>query len=124
MLELLLELIGEFVVQAFGELLFEGFFQFRRTNRTFAVLTAAVGYLVLGALLGAVSLLIFREHFIRSPSIRVVALVAVPVAVGVVMSLVGSWRARRGDSLVRLDRFSFAALMALGTSLVRWYYAS
>jgi hypothetical protein len=34
-------------------------------------------------------------------------LVITPVVAGLPMALMGRWRARRGDSLLRLDRFAY-----------------
>jgi hypothetical protein len=39
------------------------------------------------------------------------------------MCLVGAWRLRREQELVRLDRFAYGYLFALAMALVRFYLA-
>jgi hypothetical protein len=55
---------------------------------------------------------------------RVANLVLTPLAAGLMMSLMGAWRRRRGDDLIRLDRFSYGVLFALAMALVRFFFAS
>jgi hypothetical protein len=52
-----------------------------------------------------------------------VNLVVVPVLVGLVMVLLGAWRARRGDTVLRIDRFSYGYLFALALAAVRFFCA-
>lgn len=123
MLELVFEFIVEVVIQLFGEVLLDWFGQARRTRREVATASAVVGYSALGALVGVLSLKFFPHHFIRNETYRIVALVAGPVTVGLLMSAIGRWRLRRGDTIIRIDRFAYAAVFALAVSLVRWWFA-
>ncbi len=43
-----------------------------------------------------------------------------PVAAGVMMSALGAWRERRGQSRIRIVRFSYGCLFAFGLALVRF----
>src|ERR1043165_3931158 len=122
MLELLIELLGEFLLQVFGEVLVEFGLQalaepFRRRPSPWL---AAAGYGIFGALLGGASLLVLPKHLVAHSGWRVVNLVVTPVAVGVCMAWLGSWRARRGPSLIPIDRFAYAYLFALPFALVRF----
>ena len=47
-----------------------------------------------------------------------------PVAAGWMMSALGAWRERRGQDRIRIDRFAYGYLFALGLGLVRFFYAS
>ena len=84
---------------------------------------AGAGYLVLGALLGGVSLMVFPEHWVTDSDMRLLNLVITPVAAGLLMSAIGSWRRRRGRDLLRLDQFTHGWLFAFALALVRHFGA-
>ena len=125
MLEFVFGLLGEFLLQLVGEALIEiGFHSlaepFRRPPNPWL---AAIGYALFGAALGGLSLLLFPNNLVQG-ALRVVNLVATPVAVGCVLAGIGAWRARRGQSVLRIDRFSYGYLFALSVALIRFYFAS
>jgi hypothetical protein len=125
MLELLFEVLGEFLLQVFVEALVElGFHSlaepFRRPPNPWL---AAMGYAIFGAALGGLSLLAFPAHLTPAGVARIANLVLAPVAVGGCMVALGAWRARRGEPLLRIDRFSYGYLFALSLALVRFYFA-
>lgn len=125
MLELILELLGEFLLQVVGEALFEiGFHSlaepFRRPPNPWL---AAIGYALFGAILGGISLLAFPNNLVPE-AWRVANLVATPIAVGAIMTLMGAWRARRGQQVLRIDRFAYGYLFALFIALIRFYFAA
>jgi hypothetical protein len=39
------------------------------------------------------------------------------------MSLLGHWRAKRGDPVLRIDRFAYGYLFALGVAIIRFKFA-
>ena len=125
MLEFILELLGEFLLQVVGEALVEiGFHSlaepFRRPPNPWL---AAFGYALFGAILGGISLLAFPNNLVPG-AWRVANLVATPIAVGAVMAIMGAWRARRGQQVLRIDRFAYGYLFALFIALVRFYLAT
>jgi hypothetical protein len=125
MLEFIFQLLGEFVLQVVGEALVEiGFHSlaepFRRPPNPWL---AAIGYALFGAILGGISLLAFPNNLVPG-SWRVANLVATPVAVGGVMAVMGAWRARRGQTLLRIDRFAYGYLFALSIAVVRFCFAA
>jgi hypothetical protein len=91
----------------------------RRPN----VWVALLGYLLLGALVGALSLWIFPIQLTRDGWPRLLNLVVTPVIAGFAMALIGRWRARRGDPVLRIDRFACGYLFALTVALVRFNFA-
>ena len=124
MLEFVLELVGEFLLQVIGEALVElGLHSmaepFRRPPNPWF---AAAGYTLIGVLLGGLSLLVVPHNLVPE-SARVVNLVVTPIAVGVAMALLGAWRARRGQAVLRIDRFAYGYLFALSMALVRFFFA-
>jgi hypothetical protein len=123
-LEFIFEVIGEFLLQAVVEALIEvGLHSlaepFRRPPNPWL---AGLGYILFGAAIGGISLWVFPVNLVPQPW-RVVNLVATPVAVGGVMVLMGAWRAKRGQAVLRVDRFAYGYLFALSLALVRFLLA-
>ena len=56
-------------------------------------------------------------------TMRIVNLVLTPIAVGLLMCAMGAWRARRGDAVLRIDRFAYGYLFALALAVVRFSFA-
>ncbi|MES3024785.1 MAG: hypothetical protein V4857_24715 [Pseudomonadota bacterium] len=83
---------------------------------------AAIGYCILGAAAGALSLWLFPIPFIGSQAGRIANLIATPLAAGAVMAAMGAWRRRRGEELLRIDRFAYGFLFALSMTVVRFVY--
>lgn len=124
-LDVLLELVLELILELFGEVLVEWGLQslvapFRRDAN---VWLAVLGYLLLGTLFGALSLWPLPQALTRDGWPRLFGLVFAPVAAGLTMTLVGHWRARRGDPLLRIDRFAVGYLFALAVAVVRYNFA-
>ena len=125
----LFEVIGQFLVelilQALGELLVElGLRSMAETvKRPRSPALAAFGFLLWGALVGSLSLLVVPHSPIEDPSLRWVNLFATPVLVGLMMMVVGKIRDKKGQKLVRLDRFGFAFIFAFSMALVRFIWA-
>ena len=123
MLELIFQFFGEILLQIFLEVLVElGLHSTGRSRRPVNPWLAAVGYAVLGALLGGLSLWVMPELLIPEPG-RVLNLVIAPILVGLMMVGLGAWRARRGDPVLRIDRFVYGYLFALALALVRFQFA-
>lgn len=126
MLEFLLQLFGEFLIQAIGEALFE--LGLRSVTEPFRPAPhpwiAAVGYAVFGASIGGASLLIVHRHLVPPGPLRLLNLGLTPVAIGAMMTGIGAWRARRGDPVLRIDRFAYGYVFALAFGAVRYAFAA
>lgn len=121
MLEFLFQLIFEVVLQIALEILAEfGMHVVRdRLRQPANPWLAGMGYLVFGIIIGGLSLLVLHEHFIRSGAGRFLNLIITPVLAGLAMSWLGAWRQRRGQVKMRLDRFAYGYLFALGFAAIR-----
>ncbi|HEX8372314.1 MAG TPA: hypothetical protein VF585_06020 [Chthoniobacterales bacterium] len=122
MLEALFEIIGElvlqFIVEALAELGLHSLTEpFRKPG---SPCVAALIYAIFGTVAGGLSLLVFPSHLVSSPELRMANLVITPVVVGLLMCAMGAWRSRRGESLLRIDRFSYGYLFALSLALIRF----
>ena len=83
---------------------------------------AAVGYLMLGALAGALSLWLAPDVFIKAPWLRVMNLLLAPIAAGLIMGSIGSWRDKNDKDVVRIESFSYGFCFAFAMALVRFIW--
>ena len=125
MLEFLFEVVGEILLQVFLEALVElGLHSlaapFRKPPNPWL---AAIGYASFGAAAGGVSLWPFPSNFVTGETLRLVNLVVTPISVGLLMRVMGAWRARRGQAVLRIDRFANGYLFALSLALIRFWFA-
>jgi hypothetical protein len=124
-MEFLFEILGEFILQFLGEVLLEVGLQalaapFRKESSAWL---AAVGYAVFGAVLGALSLLVFPHYLMANKSLRVANAALSPIAAGMGMAALGAWRSKRGQVVLRIDRFSYGYVFALAFGLIRFWFA-
>jgi hypothetical protein len=124
-LEIIVQFLLELLVQVVGQFLFEVGLHalaepFRKAPNP---LVAAFGYVLLGVILGALTVWLFPAYMVKIPALRWVNLVLTPVLVGCCMWLLGVWRLKHGQCVLRIDRFSYGYLFALSVALVRFVWA-
>jgi hypothetical protein len=120
-LQFLFELVLQFVVEMLFELGLHALAEpFQRKPNP---LVAALGYVLIGCVLGALTLLVFPTYMVRIPILRWVNLVLTPVLVGIAMVLVGMWRQQHDQLVLRINRFSYGFLFAFSVALVRFVWA-
>jgi hypothetical protein len=128
-MEWIFEMIFQFIWEMLLQIVFEILAEFgmhstievfqRRPNPWLA----SVGHVILGAIAGLISLLIFPALLIHSHNAQLASLFITPLLAGAVMCLVGSWRRRRGQPVLRIDRFAYGYLFAVAMALVRYALA-
>lgn len=123
-----LQFIGEVLIQVILEAIVEfGLHSvrkpFRRPQPSHPA-PAAIGYAILGAIAGAISLWIFPALLIDDSWLRVANLVITPIAAGGAMAAIGAWRRTRENELIRLDRFAYGFLFALAMAGVRFAFGN
>lgn len=123
-LEVLLELFGELLLQLFGELFVSlGLHGLKQPfEREPNLWLAAISYALLGAAMGGLSLLIFPDSFVP-PAWRLANLIAAPLVAGGLMAVLGALRAKRGQAVLRIDRFGCGYVFALAFALLRYRLA-
>jgi multisubunit Na+/H+ antiporter MnhG subunit len=121
-MEIIFELLAELLLQIVFEVLAElGVHSVKETfKRPPNPFVAAIGYAIFGALAGGISLFWHPTHFTKTLTARVAVLILVPLAAGAAMALLGAWRRRRDQSLIRLDRFAYGYLFALAMAATRF----
>jgi hypothetical protein len=117
--EVFLQTVGEMVIEVFGHGMRETF----RRPKPLLPWLAAIGYFSWGAIVGGLSLWLFRDHFIAAKWLRIANLVLTPLLAGYIMAKVGAWRRNRDQEPIRLDSFSYGYCFALGMAVVRFIWA-
>jgi hypothetical protein len=107
------EFLAEFGVRSLAE-------PFRRPKPASPIM-AAIGYLIYGAIAGALSLLL-PKMFVIAKSLRVANLVITPIACGLMMAWFGKFREQKGAETIRLDTFMYGYLFALSMAVVRYVW--
>ena len=125
MIEWILVVVGEFLIQVVAEALIElGFHSlaepFKKTPNPWL---ASMGFALCGAVVGGLSLLAFPANLVPQ-SWRLINLLITPLAVGGFMALLGAWRVKRGQPMLRIDRFSYGYLFALALASIRYLFAA
>jgi hypothetical protein len=125
LIEAILQLLVEIVLQVFGEALaeFGGHCVASAFERRPNSWMAAIGYAILGAGIGVFSAWLVPA-LINSPTLRIANLVITPLIAGATTSMIGRWRRRREQELIRLDRFAYGYLFALSMALARLYLST
>lgn len=128
MLEVLAQILFEFILQIFGELLLALGVRAlkeplkKREERDLGF--AFVGYSLLGLAIGGLSLLIFPHSFAHNPQARNIGLLLIPLLSGLVMAGLGWLHIRQGKRQIRLDSFSYGSICAFGIAIVRFKFAT
>jgi hypothetical protein len=121
--ELLFQFLGEIILQIVFEVLAE--FGLRILREPFRQpphpWLASLGYALLGAFAGGISLLFFPSLFLLSQAARLANLLLTPIAAGLVMAALGVWRRKHDQPLLRIDRFAYGFLFALAMASVRFF---
>ncbi len=128
MLEFVLSALWEIVLQLVGELLLElGFSSFgepfRERKRAHPVLAGA-GLLLLGAVLGAATRLVWPGRIFPQGPVPGLSLVLSPVATGWIMHSYGEWCERRCSPRSFVETFWGGALFAFGMALARFLWVA
>lgn len=123
--EILLQYGAEFLIQLVVETGAEvGMHSMGKTfRRPKNPVVATLGFAICGLLAGGLSLLLFPHSSITDPTGRRINVIVAPIVAGAAMAVIGSLRRRRGQRLVRLDRFGYAYVFALMMALVRYRWA-
>ena len=116
--ELLLQMVFEAIAELFGHAVKEPF----RRPRPIRPWLAAIGYLIFGAAAGGLTVWLLPELFIKAEWLRVANLLLTPLAAGLIMEAIGSWRERREKEVLRLESFAYGFCFAFSMAVVRYAF--
>ncbi|MHB8859100.1 MAG: hypothetical protein ACYC6Z_06405 [Thermoleophilia bacterium] len=120
--ELFIDALGQVIFQILAEIgmrsLMEPFRKIKLPNLSNPVL-AGIGYSLYGAIAGGLSLLL-PKMFVLPEWLRILNIVVTPVVCGFTMVMIGQFRQRRGERVIRIDTFLYGYLFALAMAFVRF----
>lgn len=118
--ELVLQVVFEAIAELFGHAVKEPF----RCPRPVRPWLAASGYLIFGAAAGGLTVWLIPDLFIKAGWLRVANLVLTPLAAGLIMEAIGSWRERREKEVLRLESFTYGFCFAFAMAAVRYAFGN
>ena len=124
--EVLFQILGELLFQIVVQLLVElGFHSLGNSiSRRPSPGLATIGYILWGLIAGGLSLWAFPYSIIEDSTLRLLNLIVTPVTLGCLLTLIGRFRVRKGQELVRLDQFGYAFVFAFAMAFVRFVWAA
>jgi hypothetical protein len=112
------------VIQFGGEIFGDLFIHvLSESSRARNVTITLLGYILLGAAIGGLTVVIIPTHVIANEDLRVANLILTPLLVAGAMASAGAIRRRRGKRVVRMERFFYAYASAVSIALVRFFFA-
>jgi peptidoglycan/LPS O-acetylase OafA/YrhL len=124
-IEGILSLLGEIVLYFFAEVLFElgagAIGHGLKKKPSSNPFVSGVGYLLVGAIIGAASAWIMPNRIFPATTLNGVSLVLAPLGVGVLMMAYGKHRHSKGRETTYLATFWGGGLFAFTTAFVRWW---
>jgi hypothetical protein len=122
--ELFLEVLFEFAGEALLDLALRAIAEVFETSRITNPVLASIGYTLLGALAGGLSLFIFPHPLVHPSRLHGINLLVSPIVTGSVMSLIGSILSRQGKKVVQIESFGYGFAFAFGMALIRYFFVA
>ena len=126
--EFLFTVVGELLLQIIVEVLIAlGFNSVANTileRKERNPYLAFVGYCILGAIAGLISLWVVPHQIIESEAFALVNLFFTPIVAGILMSYMGYVRKRNGKDIIRLDSFLYGFIFAFFMGLIRYNFGA
>jgi hypothetical protein len=122
LLELVLEILGQILVEAAAALGWESLkASFRREHKSRPVL-AGIGFFLMGLFAGILSLLVIGRRLTPHAWVPGLSMVLSPIGTGLAMDSMGEFWQGRGKDRPPLFSFRAGAIFAFGMALVRFVY--
>jgi hypothetical protein len=121
-LEFFFEAAFEFAAEFLASLIWRGVAAvFDSTEFTNPPL-ACTGYVVLGGVVGGLSLLLFPHPLVHPSRFPGLSVVISPILAGLGMSLVGSALRKRNKKATQIESFGYGFAFAFGMALIRFFF--
>ena len=122
-LEPLLEGLFEYLLAGICDLLLRAVKAVFKTEELPSAWLAALGYVLLGLVIGGLNLIWFPVRLTRRSRIPGASLIASPLMTGLMMSWTGSFLRRRNERVTRIESFGYGCAFAFGVALIRFLWA-
>ena len=121
-------------IELFAEVIFQVFLEFlvalverssRKASSEYRLvhpMLSGLGYLILGAVVGAASVVLVPHRLVPPSKFHGISLVISPLVTGLIMSQLGSMIRRVGKTSVRIESFAYGFAFALGLAIVRFAF--
>ena len=133
---LLFEVFGELIIQLIFELIFDSISRAvvktlfwekvskNRENKPINLIIAVIRYLVFGAVVGGLSLLLLPNLLIKIYWLSIANIFFTPIIAGCCMLGLGVFRSKIGNEKILLNTFAYGFCFALAMALVRFFFCS
>ncbi|RIX42441.1 MAG: hypothetical protein D3M94_18025 [Rhodocyclales bacterium GT-UBC] len=122
LLQFVAELLLQVVLEVLADLLGRSIQAPFSSSRPRPAWLSGVGHLIMGAAAGWATLWLFPAHFIEAEWLRLCNLLLTPLAAGMVMEAIGSWRMRRDKDVFSLEHFVQGFCFAFAMAVVRYLF--
>ncbi|HTQ58969.1 MAG TPA: hypothetical protein VMI32_02015 [Candidatus Solibacter sp.] len=122
--EVFLEAAFEFTVELLGSLVLRGIEAVFDTSELKNPFLACLVYVLLGGVVGGLSLLLFPHPLVHRSRVPGVSLIISPVLAGLGMSYVGSVRRGRNKKTLQIESFGYGFAFAFGMVVVRFIFTT
>ena len=130
-MEIIFELIFSFLIEIIGEGLFQLLVELvvRSLGSTLGLskpdrpILSLLGYILLATAGAFISIAIFKNHFIKNETLRIVNLIIAPIILGLMMKFRGKKLEHKNIISIRLDSFWYGYVFALTFALIRLIFS-
>jgi hypothetical protein len=130
-MEIIFELIFSFLIEIIGEGLFQLLVELgvRSLGSNLGIskpekpILSLLGYILLATAGAFISIAIFKNHFIKNETLRIVNLIIAPIILGLMMKFRGKKLEHKNINTIRLDSFWYGYVFALTFALIRLLFS-
>ena len=120
--EAIFEALFEFALEAAFDLIVRAMAEVSEISEFKNPLLASVGYVLLGAATGGLSLVLLPHPLFYPSRLHGISLVVSPILTGLAMWQVGSLLRTRNKKVIRIESFWYGFTFAVGMAFVRFYF--
>ncbi len=118
----LLEGIFDYIVAEGLGLIWRALGEIFKTSEIKNPVVAFIGYWLLGTVIGALSLFVFRRPLVHPSRIHGISLLVSPLITGCLMSLTRSFLRKQKKTVIQLESFGYGFAFAFGMALIRFLF--
>ena len=120
--EVIFEALFEFALEAAFDLIFRAIAEVFEISELTNPLLACVGYVLLGAATGGLSLLLYPHPLFHPSRVHGISLLVSPILTGLAMWQVGSLLRTKNKKVIRIESFWYGFTFAAGMALARFCF--